>query len=336
MITVVGEALIDLVAGRDGTTFHARPGGSPFNVAIATARLGAPARLLARLAQDRFGTMLRDHAAASGVDLSAAVSATEPTTLAVTSIDEHGGPTYDFYVDGTADWQWRDDELHALDSSAVVHFGSLASWMSPGDVVVHAAIARSRALVSYDPNIRPRLIGSRERAQAVVERNVAAADVVKASDEDLRWLYPGKHPRDIATRWLTGRPSLVLVTAGSSGATAHHQGGHVTHRPRQSVEVADTVGAGDAWIGSILADLHTLGATTAQSIQALTAAQIADLLDTATLVASITCGRQGADPPTANDVATARQQSPVLRALSDTNAQHNDLPYPTGHRATAM
>lgn len=314
MITVVGEALIDLVAGRDGTTFHARPGGSPYNVAIATARLGAPTRLLARFAQDRFGTMLRAHAAASGVDLSAAVSATEPTTLAVTSIDERGGATYDFYVDGTADWQWRDDELHALETSAVVHFGSLASWTSPGDVVVHAAIARSRALVSYDPNIRPRLIGSRARAQAVVERNVAAADVVKASDEDLRWLYPGKLPRDIATRWLGGRPSLVLVTAGSSGATAHHRGGQVTHRPTRSVEVADTVGAGDAWMGSILADLDSLGATSAASVRALSADRIADLLETATLVASLTCGRQGADPPTADDVAAARLHEANRRA----------------------
>lgn len=305
MITVVGEAVIDLVGEQDGITFHARPGGSPYNVAIAAARLGAPTRLLARLAHDRFGALLRAHATTSGVDLSAAVSADEPSTLAVTSVDEHGAASYDFYVDGTADWHWREDELEMLDGSRLVHFGSLASWMPPGDAVLHAAMARAPGLVTYDPNVRPGLIGTPRHARAVIERGVSVADVVKASDEDLQWLYPDVSPGETATRWLTGRPSLVLITAGRHGATAYTAHHKPLHRPARSVTVADTVGAGDAWMGSILADLHTQGVATAASIVALSAGQIADLLDTAMLVASLACTRHGADPPTADDVAAA-------------------------------
>jgi fructokinase len=305
VITVVGEAIIDLVGDHDGITFHARPGGSPYNVAIATARLGAPTRLLARLAHDRFGALLRTHAAASGVDLSAAVSADEPSTLAVTCVDEHGAATYDFYVEGTADWRWREDELDVVERSALVHFGSLASWMSPGDAVLHGAVARARGLVTYDPNVRPGLIGTRRHARAAIERNVSVADVVKASNEDVQWLYPNVAPSETATRWLTGRPSLVLVTGGRHGATAYTSQYEPLHRPARTVTVADTVGAGDAWMGSVLANFHTRGATSGESILALSPTQIADLLDAAMLVASLACVRRGADPPTADDVATA-------------------------------
>lgn len=314
MITVVGEAIVDLVGHRDGITFDARPGGSPYNVAIATARLGAPTRLLARLAGDRFGALLRAHAGASGVDLSAAVSADEPSTLAVTSIDERGGASYDFYVDGTADWQWTEAELEVSAASSIVHFGSLASWIPPGDGVIRAAMARSTALVTYDPNIRPRLVGHRRRAQTVIEESVALADVVKASEEDLHWLYPHVLPSEVATRWLTGRPGLVLITTGRHGATAYRARHKPLHRPSRTVAIVDTVGAGDSWMGSILAGLHSRGVTTAESIAALSATEIADLLETAMLVASLACGRHGADPPTADDLATARRINQMLPA----------------------
>jgi fructokinase len=305
VITVIGEAIIDLVDGGDGTTFQARPGGSPYNVAIATARLEAPTRLLARFGRDKFGMLLRSHALASGVDLSVAADAAQPSTLAITSIDEQGGATYDFYVDGTADWHWTDAELDVFGESSIVHFGSLASWTPPGDATIRNAIARSHALVTYDPNVRPRLAGHQRHARNVIEQNVALADVVKASEEDLHWLYPDVPHDEVATRWLSGRPSLVLITTGLHGATAYRARHEPVHRAARSVSVVDSVGAGDSWMGSILAGLHSRGVTTAESIRALSAAQISDLLDTAMVAASLACRRRGADPPTAGELAMA-------------------------------
>jgi fructokinase len=133
------------------------------------------------------------------------------------------------------------------------------------------------------------------------------ADVVKASDEDLRWLYPDDDPSGIATRWLSGRPGLVLVTSGGKGATAYRAGHEPLHRPAPTRDVVDTVGAGDAWMGGILTGLHARGCFTGASIRALSRGQVADLLDAASLVASLACGRRGADPPTADEVDRARR-----------------------------
>ena len=168
---------------------------------------------MARLSGDTFGRVLRRHAERNRVDLRASAAATEPTTLAVVSLDEEGRASYDFYLDATADWQWSAEELARLpDQTTILHTGSLASWTPPGGDLIATLVRRVRAageiVLSYDPNVRPRLLGAPERGQALVERNVAAAHVVKASDEDLRWLYPDKWPATVAADWLNtrGRP----------------------------------------------------------------------------------------------------------------------------------
>src|SRR6476469_5360153 len=192
MVCVIGEALIDLVlaapavddSGTDGYLAH--PGGSPYNVAIGLARLGQPTRLLARLSADAFGRQLRAHAEANQVDLSLAVAATEPSTLAVVNLDAQRNATYDFYRNGTADWQWTAAELARIpDDAGWLHTGSLASWTEPGASVIEARLTElwSSCLISYDPNIRPLLLAERDDAVARVERLVGLADVVKVSAE---------------------------------------------------------------------------------------------------------------------------------------------------------
>jgi fructokinase len=121
-ITVIGEAIIDLVPGDQPGTFHAVPGGSPYNVAIGLARLGHDVALMARLADTAFGRILRDHARAEGIDLHAAPRAAEPSTLAVVSLDASARASYDFYLDGTADWHWTAEETgRAPEGTAVLH-----------------------------------------------------------------------------------------------------------------------------------------------------------------------------------------------------------------------
>lgn len=140
-LTVIGEALIDLVPGQKPSWYEAKPGGSPFNVAIGLARLGHRTTLMARLADDSFGDLLRGHAAAENIDLGYAPVATEPTTLAVVGLDRDARASYSFYLQGTADWQWTDAETARLPrDTAVFHMGSLASWTPPGDERIHAAV----------------------------------------------------------------------------------------------------------------------------------------------------------------------------------------------------
>ena len=302
-VTVIGEALIDLVPGEALLAYRATPGGSPYNVAIGLARLGQDTTLMARLADNAFGHILRDRAVAEGIDLDAAPHASEPTTLAVVSLDATGTPAYDFYFDGTADWQWTAEETRRVpDRTTVLHFGSIASWTSPGAARVIELGRRMRdrgdVLVSYDPNIRPSLLGDRDRAQRMVERGLRVAHVAKASAEDIAWLYPGQPPEDVARHWHQLGVTVAVITDGANGAGAFAASGPPLHRPARDVKVVvDTVGAGDSFTAGLLASLVRRQCHTPARLAECTAAELSAVLDDAIVVSAMTCERAGADPP---------------------------------------
>lgn len=306
MLTVIGEALVDLVDSGDQRTFTAHLSGSPLNVAVGLARLGRPTQFLARFSQDTFGRRLREFAERNGVGLAGAVDATEPSTLAVVNLDEHRKARYDFYIQGSADWQWRPDELVVPEGTAILHAGSNASWTPPGAEHVLATLRRTRptALVSYDPNVRPAVLGTPARARPLIEARVAAAHLVKASDDDTSWLYPGEQPADTARRWRDLGAAAVVITLGANGAVAYRRGADPLERPAREVRLVDTIGAGDAFTSGLLDALARAGVHDPAS---LAAADLGAALDEAILVAGLTCERPGADPPSAAEVARARQ-----------------------------
>jgi fructokinase len=297
---VVGEALIDLVAADDGA-YLARPGGSPLNVAVGLARLGQPTALAGRLSADPFGTVLRQHLTRSHVDLRYVRAAPEASTIALVALSG-GQARYQFSADG-ADFQWSRDELAFLPAGArAVHFGSLASWLPPGDSAIAEAISRTRdggtVLVSYDPNVRPALQPDPAAARGQVERAVATAHVVKASSEDLDWLYGPGDPAGVAASWLELGANLVVVTAGPDGATGWTRQGPAVSRPAYPVVLADTVGAGDAFTSGLLDALARAGRLDPAALAAgLDAPTLAAVLDEASMVAALTCARPGANPP---------------------------------------
>ncbi|HEX4729221.1 MAG TPA: carbohydrate kinase, partial [Jatrophihabitans sp.] len=282
------------------------PGGSPYNVAIGLARLGQPSWLLARLSTDAFGRQLRAHAEANQVDLSLAVAAIEPSTLAVVNLDAQRNATYDFYRNGTADWQWTPTELARIpDDAGWLHTGSLASWTEPGASVIEARLAElgPSCLISYDPNIRPLLLSDHDQAVVRVERLVGLSDVVKASAEDLAWLYPGLAIGDLLADWRARGPALVVVTDGGRGA--HLLAERPMTVPAVPVAIVDTVGAGDAFMAGLINALVRDGALKpGQTELADDAARNA--VAEASLVAALTCARAGANPPTALELAAAR------------------------------
>ena len=157
VVAVAGEVITDLVpAGEDGV-FRAAPEAARRTSRSAWPGSDVPARMLARLSDDVLGRRLRAHLAGNGVDLSYAVAAPEPSSLAIVALQADGSAAYDFRVDGTADWQWTDDELtSALDGAVALHVGSLGLTTPPGGAVLRrlAARATGTATVSFDPNVR--------------------------------------------------------------------------------------------------------------------------------------------------------------------------------------
>jgi fructokinase len=315
VIAVIGEALIDLVSDvGDRDIMRARPGGSPFNTAVGLARLGVPCALVARISTDSFGDRLRAHLEHNGVSLHYTVAAPEATTLAFALLDAEGTASYEFYVQGTADWQWTPEELPATLPAeiAAVHSGSLALALEPGasvlDDYLRREYARGAVTVSFDPNVRPRLLPDRDAARQRVERNVGHAHLVKASSEDLGWLYPGEALDTILDRWHRIGPAVVVATLGAGGALAVGPGGRRLHVPAPAVRVVDTVGAGDAFTAALLAgldDQEVLPKLRQETPEPIDDAVLGPVLRRACSAAALTCTRPGADPPDQDELAAA-------------------------------
>jgi fructokinase len=300
-VVVIGEALIDLAAPADDGSAIARPGGSPMNVAVGLARLGERTAFAGRLSEDPFGTILRRHLERSAVDLRHVVQATEPSTIALVELAE-GHATYQFSLG--ADFQWSADELAFLPGGArAVHFGSLASWLPPGDAAIAEAVSRLRrsesVLISYDPNVRPSLQSDHVIARRQIEQSVSLSHVVRASLDDVRWLYRQEADADaVARRWLALGGRLVVITMGADGATGWASGQPPVSRPVFPAAVMDTVGAGDAFTSGLLDALARRDLLAPGSLAALRdAAMLAAVIDDASRIAGITCCRPGADPP---------------------------------------
>jgi len=323
LITVVGENIIDLVpsdGGSDDAPYHARAGGSPANIAVSVAKLGSRAALAARVSRDVFGGRIRARLADAGVEGRYLVDAAEPSSLAVVTFDAERRASYDFWLNGTADWQWRDRDLpNPLDDEvAALHIGSLATYLSPGAEVIEKLVAREgyrgRVTLSFDPNIRPTIVaaadGSLDAARVRTERLVRLVDVVKVSDEDLGWLYPDAPAEDAAAEWAEIGPALVVVTRGSQGALAIGRAATVTVTA-PAVQVADTIGAGDSFAGALLHALGVrglLGPGGADRIAGLDEETLTDVIRTATTAAALTCTRVGAVPPTAEELEAALKE----------------------------
>ncbi|HEU5419340.1 MAG TPA: PfkB family carbohydrate kinase, partial [Streptosporangiaceae bacterium] len=233
MITVIGEAFIDLFPTADEAMVRALPGGRALRIAVGAARLGHPVALMARLSRDRFGQVLRRHAAKNGVDLSAAPEADEPATIAAAGPVR--GPGRRLYYAGTADWQWSSAELAALPpASSVLYLSTLACSVPPAAARILRRVARQRsrgALSVLDVRAHPEVMETPGRGRVLLESPVRAADVVRASARDLGWLYPGRAAEDVARQWLRLGPRLVIISRGAAGALAVRGAGSVLHRP---------------------------------------------------------------------------------------------------------
>ncbi|MGW3041328.1 carbohydrate kinase family protein [Kitasatospora sp. NPDC001159] len=284
-VLVIGECVADVVR-TDGAPDVVHPGGSPANLAYGLARLGRPAALLTELGADDNGRLIREHLESAGVEVRVAEVSRTPS--AVVRLDGRGRAQYTF------DIGWTLPPTDLASAPGAIHLGSIGAVTEPGAASVLALVERwcGRAQVSYDPNVRPALMGERAEAVRRVERCVALSDLVKASDEDLAWLYPGEPAEAVAERWLTLGPTLVAVTLGAEGAFAVGLDGGREQAPAVPVPVADTVGAGDSFMAALL---HARASGTG----------LAGCLTQAVTAAALTVSRPGANPPSAAELAAA-------------------------------
>ncbi len=291
---VVGESLVDIVRGGDGSTTEF-PGGSAANVAVALARLGREVKFATSWGDDDRGRTLAERLRLDGVELATDPHAVGHTSTALATIGADGAASYEF------DLAWR---LHPVESgldARVVHTCSLGAVMTPGCDDVLALLERMRrtATISYDVNARPAITGTGPELVARVEAVAALSDVVKASDEDIATLYDGADPIAGAKRLLALGPSVVVITRGHAGATwlTQTQETDVASVP---VVVADTIGAGDTFCAGVVDGLwqrDLLGADRREQLAEATRDTVVSVLAHAARAASITVGRPGADPP---------------------------------------
>ena len=318
MILVIGEALIDLIQSRtEPTKYEAIVGGANANVSIALARRGTKQQFLARLSNDVFGQQIRAKLVANGVHLEHSVAASEPSTMVTVAVDAAGKPTYGFYVNGTADWGWTPQELPTdvdLENmhATAIQFGCLTMAMAPGNLVIEdwarEHYKQKSVTISHDVNIRAALGFERNHERMRVERLNDISHIVKASDEDIEWLYDldaGADVDKIVWKWIGDTGRHVFVTRGGDGVSVYRlaaDGSRVRFDvASRKIQVADTVGAGDTFCANLLgqlSDVDALGVDPFDRLQNLSDEILGEFVRVAGVAASITCERSGAEPPT--------------------------------------
>ena len=285
--------LIDLIPGTDGVRV-AHVGGGPANTAKALARLGHDVQFIDGISTDEYGVAARKELFDDEVKLDLALTSDKPTCLAIISLDANGGASYEFKIDGTAtfdfDLKWLPDPSRY--KPQVLHIGTLVTVIQPGADVLYdwAMQVAEFAPIVFDPNIRPSVMGDRDLYEAAVEKWAALSSVIKVSDDDMAWLYPGQNYVDVAQRWINDGAALVVVTRGSQGIIGITADGSV-EVDGAKITVADTVGAGDT-VGAIIVE-----AMIEKGILALTGDVLKAVLHRAAVAAGITCSRKGAQPP---------------------------------------
>jgi fructokinase len=302
---VIGEALIDIVADGDRVVGE-HVGGSPLNVAVGLARLGRDVDFLTHIGDDSYGRRIAEYVTASGAQLVSGSQSADRTTTARLTVDEQGSAEYEFDLD------WQLSGTPPVAPPLFLHTGSIAAIHDPGCLAVAALVDAYRvsATMSFDPNVRPSLIADRELARTRIEHLVERSDIVKVSEEDLRWLDPNHTPEDVAQTWQSLGPAIVAVTMADQGAEAVCAAGMV-RVPARSARVVDTVGAGDSFMVGVLDALWSqrlLGAERRPELAALDLETLAAVLEAGSAVAAVTVSRAGADLPDRDALTAAAQQ----------------------------
>jgi len=307
-VLVIGEALVDVVHGINGDIKNI-PGGSPANTAVALARLGTKTYMKARTSSDQFGTEIRNYLTNQNVNLDYSLVVDSPSSVIDAVIQKDGSAKYEANLNGAADYGWTFAELNQeIDRDIqIIQLGSLTSYVEPGATNVEKWFAQLRQsdkyLLTFDPNIRHPLDGQNEKdVRNRAKRLASLSHVVKASDEDLNWIFSNDNPKDSAINIIKSGASLVFVTLGKKGAFVVNKELEIIEVPAKEIAVIDTIGAGDTFAAALITQLLENSWINENELEKLKTTDLTAILTNCALAATITCSRQGANPPHRHEV----------------------------------
>ena len=309
MIVTLGEALIDFIYVDEDSNqlYKPVPGGSPMNTSIALSRLDVPSAFISGISTDMFGEMLSKHLLENGVDISAVVPKNNPTTLAFAKIVS-GIAEYAFFANDSADRSITESEIQtAIDKlptkPSCFQIGSISLLLEPGATAIYSIISNRKPNipVSFDPNSRASLVTDRDSYLRRLEALFRQSDIVKISDEDIKWIFPELSLEAAADAILQFGVSVCVVTAGKKGVYWFSQKIQ-EYLPAREISIIDTIGAGDTFHAGLLAYLYLSGNLSQEKLKNINQNSAVDALKYASMAAEINCCRQGANPPTASEL----------------------------------
>jgi len=308
-----------------GEGFLPLPGGSPYNTAIAIGRLGAGVMFLGKYSKDFFGEMLLKRLKENHVNDDLIIRSEQNSSLAFVNLEEGKEPEYVFYTEGTADRSLSIKELpeRIPNDTRCICFGSISMIMEPAASAIETLILREnarkntekeKAVISFDPNVRPFMIKDKEAFIRRTEKLIAASNIVKISNADLGYIYPGMDTDKAVEKILTIGPCMVIATMGENGASAllRRDDGSIIRvsAPAVDVPLADTIGAGDTFHGAFLSWLEIKGMMSRSALANMGDTELYDALFFANKAAAIVCSRRGAEPPTRKEVEELKIPAP--------------------------
>lgn len=301
-LLVVGEALVDIVVDGSGESAE-HVGGSPANVAVGLARLDHPVDFACWIGHDERGERIAAHLRRHGVTVLPQSFGSDPTSTAVATLDAGGAATYDF------DLHWGIPSIALPEGTGHLHTGSIGTVLEPGAASVTETVRAVREIgtVSYDPNIRPSIMGDMGPVRERVEELVALSDVVKASEDDLELLYPGQGPEECMAHWVELGASMALVTLGADGVAFRVRGSEEVGRiPAVAEVVVDTVGAGDSFMAGLVSGLVVAGLlgdpAARDRLRGATLDQVRPAVERGEATSGVTVGRAGAYAPSLDEL----------------------------------
>ena len=308
-VLVIGEVLIDVVHGINGEIKNI-PGGSPANTAVALARLGTKTYMKARTSPDQFGTEIRSYLTSQNVNLDYSLVVDSPSSVINAVIQKDGSAKYEANLKGAADYGWTFEELNQVINPdiQIVQLGSLTSYVEPGATNIEKWFSQLRQsnkyLLTFDPNIRHPLDGENEvDVRNRAKKLASLSHVVKASDEDLNWIYSSNNPQDSAIKIIKSGASLVIVTLGKKGAFAVNEKHEIVEVAANEIAVIDTIGAGDTFAAALITQLLENSWINKNALENLSSDDLTEILTNCSAASAITCSRQGANPPHRHEVS---------------------------------
>jgi fructokinase len=308
-VLVIGEALVDVVHGINGEIKNI-PGGSPANTAVALARLGTKTYMKARTSTDQFGTEIRNYLTSQNINLDYSLVVKNPSSVVNALIQKDGSAKYEANLRGAADYGWTYEELdQVIDPDIqIVQLGSLTSYIEPGATNVEKWFSKLRQsnkyLLTFDPNIRHPLDGENEvDVRSRAKKLASLSHVVKASDEDLNWIFSNNNPQDSAINIIESGASLVVVTLGKKGAFAVNKKLEIVEVKANEIAVIDTIGAGDTFAAALITQLLENSWINKNALENLSSDDLTEILTNCSAASAVTCSRQGANPPHRHEVS---------------------------------